>query len=152
MDAQGNHIGYMAEQEKGLGNAVARQSFRTHRSFVTHVFDRHENEVLRVSFDIENDQLWLCYMANQLSSIVHLPGSIPRSMSTILSTKHPTLTHHPHLSMVSQQDPSLRLHLHQMHVYRHLTSIRCVSLAKPSSSGHPYGESTIFSPTTDPPT
>ncbi|KAJ5349894.1 hypothetical protein N7541_007621 [Penicillium brevicompactum] len=47
MDAQGNHIGYMAEQEKGLGNAVARQSFRTHRSFVTHVFDRHENEVLR---------------------------------------------------------------------------------------------------------
>ena len=50
MDAQGNHIGYMAEQEKGLGNAMARQSFRTHRSFVTHVFDRHENEVLRVSF------------------------------------------------------------------------------------------------------
>jgi hypothetical protein len=49
MDAQGNHIGYMAEQEKGLGNAMARQWFRTHRSFVTHVFDRQENEVLRVS-------------------------------------------------------------------------------------------------------
>ncbi|KAJ5317725.1 hypothetical protein N7508_002233 [Penicillium antarcticum] len=47
MDAQGNHIGYMAEQEKGLGNAMARQWFRTHRSFVTHVFDRQENEVLR---------------------------------------------------------------------------------------------------------
>ncbi|KAJ5176772.1 uncharacterized protein N7482_002649 [Penicillium canariense] len=47
MDAQGNHIGYMAEQEKGMGNAMARQWFRTHRSFVTHVFDRHENEVLR---------------------------------------------------------------------------------------------------------
>ncbi|RHZ68172.1 hypothetical protein CDV55_104883 [Aspergillus turcosus] len=47
MDANGNHIGYMAEQEKGMANMMARQWFRTHRSFVTHVFDRHENEVLR---------------------------------------------------------------------------------------------------------
>ncbi|PYI12202.1 Scramblase-domain-containing protein [Aspergillus sclerotiicarbonarius CBS 121057] len=47
MDANGNHIGYMAEQESGMVNMMARQSFRTHRSFVTHVFDRHENEVLR---------------------------------------------------------------------------------------------------------
>ncbi|RAL01969.1 scramblase family protein [Aspergillus ibericus CBS 121593] len=47
MDANGNHIGYMAEQESGMANMMARQSFRTHRSFVTHVFDRHENEVLR---------------------------------------------------------------------------------------------------------
>lgn len=48
MDAQGNHIGYMAEQEKGMTNTISRQMFRTHRSFVTHVFDRNENEVLRV--------------------------------------------------------------------------------------------------------
>lgn len=48
MDANGNHIGYMAEQEKGMTNMMARQWFRTHRSFVTHVFDKHENEVLRV--------------------------------------------------------------------------------------------------------
>ncbi|KAJ5796912.1 Scramblase [Penicillium psychrosexuale] len=47
MDAQGNHIGYMAEQDKGLVNTLARQWFRTHRSFVTHVFDRQQNEVLR---------------------------------------------------------------------------------------------------------
>ncbi|KAJ5199282.1 Scramblase [Penicillium cf. griseofulvum] len=47
MDALGNHIGYMAEQDKGLVNTMARQWFHTHRSFVTHVFDRHENEVLR---------------------------------------------------------------------------------------------------------
>ncbi|EAU31180.1 conserved hypothetical protein [Aspergillus terreus NIH2624] len=47
MDANGNHIGYMAEQERGMGNMMARQWLRTHRSFVTHVFDRHENEVLR---------------------------------------------------------------------------------------------------------
>lgn len=47
MDPQGNHIGYLAEQEHGIGNAVARQMFRTHRSFTTHVFDRQEKEVLR---------------------------------------------------------------------------------------------------------
>ncbi|KAE8351753.1 Scramblase-domain-containing protein [Aspergillus coremiiformis] len=47
MDANGNHIGYMAEQERGMANMMARQWFRTHRSFVTHVFDKHENEVLR---------------------------------------------------------------------------------------------------------
>lgn len=48
-DAQGNHIGYMAEQEKGMTNVMARQMLRTHRSFVTHVFDREETEVLRVN-------------------------------------------------------------------------------------------------------
>lgn len=48
LDASGNHMGYMAEQEKGMGNMMARQWFGTHRAFVTHVFDRHENEVLRV--------------------------------------------------------------------------------------------------------
>jgi hypothetical protein len=47
MDPQGNHIGYLAEQEHGLGSTVARQAFRTHRSFTTHVFDRNEKEVLR---------------------------------------------------------------------------------------------------------
>ncbi|KAL4996303.1 Scramblase-domain-containing protein [Aspergillus recurvatus] len=47
LDAAGNHVGYMAEQEKGMASMMARQWFRTHRSFVTHVFDRHENEVLR---------------------------------------------------------------------------------------------------------
>lgn len=48
LDAQGNHIGYMAEQEKGMGNMLSRQWLHTHRPFVTHVFDKHENEVLRV--------------------------------------------------------------------------------------------------------
>ncbi|MCJ1287566.1 hypothetical protein MMC26_006918 [Xylographa opegraphella] len=47
MDPQGNHLGYMAEQEFGMGNMLARQSFRTHRSFTTHVFDREMKEVLR---------------------------------------------------------------------------------------------------------
>jgi hypothetical protein len=47
MDPRGHHIGYLAEQEHGIGNAVARQMFKTHRSFTTHVFDREEKEVLR---------------------------------------------------------------------------------------------------------
>jgi hypothetical protein len=47
MDPHGNHIGYLAEQEHGVGNAVARQMFKTHRSFTTHVFDKEEKEVLR---------------------------------------------------------------------------------------------------------
>ncbi|KAF2730239.1 Scramblase-domain-containing protein [Polyplosphaeria fusca] len=47
MDPHGNHIGYLAEQDHGIGNAVARQMFRTHRSFTTHVFDREEREILR---------------------------------------------------------------------------------------------------------
>lgn len=48
MDPQGNHIGYMAERELGMGNMMARQMFSTHRSFTTHVFDRLGKEVLRV--------------------------------------------------------------------------------------------------------
>ncbi|KAF2022878.1 Scramblase-domain-containing protein [Setomelanomma holmii] len=47
MDPHGNHIGYLAEQDHGMGSAVARQMFKTHRSFTTHVFDKHEKEVLR---------------------------------------------------------------------------------------------------------
>ena len=53
MDPQGNHIGYMAERELGIRNMMARQWFRTHRSFTTHVFDRNEVEVLRVGFTPE---------------------------------------------------------------------------------------------------
>ena len=48
MNPQGGHIGYMAERELGMGNMLARQAFSTHRSFTTHVFDRHGKEVLRV--------------------------------------------------------------------------------------------------------
>lgn len=49
LDAQGNHLGFMAERDLGMGNVMARQMFRTHRSFETHVFDKHEREVLRAS-------------------------------------------------------------------------------------------------------
>ena len=48
MDPKGGHIGYMAEKDLGMGSMMARQAFSTHRSFTTHVFDRHGKEVLRV--------------------------------------------------------------------------------------------------------
>ena len=47
MDPQGNHIGYMAERDLGMGSMMKRQFFNTHRSFTTHVFDKHQKEVLR---------------------------------------------------------------------------------------------------------
>ena len=47
MDPHGSHIGYIAEQDHGIGNAMARQMLKTHRSFTTHVFDRDEKEILR---------------------------------------------------------------------------------------------------------
>ncbi|KAI4187732.1 MAG: hypothetical protein LQ346_005440 [Caloplaca aetnensis] len=48
LDPQGNHIGFIAEQDNSMGKTMARQIFSTHRSFTTHVFDKHEREVLRV--------------------------------------------------------------------------------------------------------
>jgi hypothetical protein len=49
MDGGGAHIGYLIEQELGVGNVVKRQAFGTHRSFTAHVLDRSMREVLRVS-------------------------------------------------------------------------------------------------------
>ncbi|MCJ1446606.1 MAG: hypothetical protein MMC23_007111 [Stictis urceolatum] len=48
-DPQGNHIGYMAEQELGIGigSTMRRQFLTTHRPFTTHIFDRSMKEVLR---------------------------------------------------------------------------------------------------------
>ncbi|KAI9664195.1 MAG: hypothetical protein M1831_002374 [Alyxoria varia] len=48
MDGNGEHIGYMAERDHGIGQSLARQAFRTHRSFTAHVFDRDEVEILRI--------------------------------------------------------------------------------------------------------
>ncbi|KAL1304151.1 hypothetical protein AAFC00_000578 [Neodothiora populina] len=48
MDGKGETIGYMAEQDHGIGKALARQAFRTHRSFTAHIFDLNQREVLRI--------------------------------------------------------------------------------------------------------
>ena len=54
MDPQGQHIGFMAERDLGMGNMFKRQMFNTHRSFTTHVFDRFGKEVLRVRGNIQS--------------------------------------------------------------------------------------------------
>ncbi|KAK8245510.1 Scramblase-domain-containing protein [Phyllosticta capitalensis] len=48
MDPQGNHIGYLAEHDGGVGQQFSRQTLRTHRAFTAHVFDKQEREVLRI--------------------------------------------------------------------------------------------------------
>jgi len=48
MNGQGQTIGYIAERDHGIGSTLARQMFRTHRSFTTHIFDAQEKEVLRI--------------------------------------------------------------------------------------------------------
>lgn len=40
LDPQGNHIGFIAEQDNSMGRTMARQMFSTHRSFTTHVLRR----------------------------------------------------------------------------------------------------------------
>ncbi|KAL2423816.1 hypothetical protein ABEF95_001722 [Exophiala dermatitidis] len=47
LDPHGNHLGFMAEHDGGIGKAMSRQWFKTHRAFTTHVFDRYAKEVLR---------------------------------------------------------------------------------------------------------
>lgn len=47
MDPHGNHIGYMAEHDGGIAKTMGRQWFRTHRSFMVHVFGRDGQEILR---------------------------------------------------------------------------------------------------------
>jgi hypothetical protein len=48
MDPQGNHVGYIAEEDSGFGQLMVRQWAKTHRAFTTHVFDKHGVEVLKV--------------------------------------------------------------------------------------------------------
>lgn len=47
LDPHGNHLGYMAEHDGGIGHSMKRQFFNTHRAFTTHVFDRDSREILR---------------------------------------------------------------------------------------------------------
>ncbi|KAI5813558.1 Scramblase-domain-containing protein [Pyronema omphalodes] len=47
MDPQGNHVGYIAEEDSGFGQLMVRQWAKTHRAFTTHVFDKHGVLVLK---------------------------------------------------------------------------------------------------------
>ncbi|RPB03527.1 Scramblase-domain-containing protein [Choiromyces venosus 120613-1] len=49
MDPSGAHVGFLAEEETGIGKIMARQWLRTHRAFTAHVFDKGGREVLTFS-------------------------------------------------------------------------------------------------------
>lgn len=59
MDPHGQHLGFMAEKDLGMGSMFKRQMFSTHRSFTTHIFDKFGKEVLRVSFGYFVVKRWL---------------------------------------------------------------------------------------------
>ena len=85
MDPHGGHVGYMAEHDGGFGKAFGRQMFRTHRSFVANIFDRHGKEVLRVSAGCGPVHVEGHIPADRTvnSSIAPSPGSSPGFVSTI---------------------------------------------------------------------
>ena len=76
MDPQGQHIGFMAEKDLGMGNMFKRQMFSTHRSFTTHIFDKFGKEVLRVRFrGLMQLGIWKARADATSSFTVHFPGS-----------------------------------------------------------------------------
>lgn len=135
----------MAEQEKGMASMMARQWFRTHRGFVTHVFDRHENEVLRVCscpFRCVGETV---LDTNGSSFTVRFLGSTLVSGSMTPWVLHPVPIHLPQMFGLL-----LQVHWHKRQKSRilgsrHLALIKCVWLGRPSSSGHRYVENTTSS-------
>jgi len=99
LDPQGNHLGYMAEQEFGMGNMMARQWFRTHRSFTTHIFDRSMKEVLRFhrpfSWISSRIRIYdpLEVASGSLSSSTALEKTTPGSLSANVSDLPTQISH-----------------------------------------------------------
>ncbi|KAJ9604853.1 hypothetical protein H2200_010968 [Cladophialophora chaetospira] len=94
LDPQGNHIGYMAEHDGGIGHSMKRQFLNTHRAFTTHVFDRNSREVLRFHRPFS----WINTRIR-----VYDPWNTPSfeaSASTQLAESNPDLTPQPQLSPV----------------------------------------------------
>lgn len=52
MDIQGNHLGYMEEEDFGIVKAIMRQVYRLHRPFSVRVLDRQGQHLMTVSFEI----------------------------------------------------------------------------------------------------
>ncbi|OAP64680.1 hypothetical protein AYL99_00652 [Fonsecaea erecta] len=82
LDPHGNHIGYMAEHEGGIGYTMRRQFFNTHRAFTTHVFNRQSREVLRFHrpFSWINTRI-------RVYDPWDAPSEIQRSSSTMLTPR-----------------------------------------------------------------
>ncbi|MCJ1473581.1 hypothetical protein MMC13_002232 [Lambiella insularis] len=99
MDPQGNHLGYMAEQEFGMGNMMARQWFRTHRSFTTHVFNTEMKEFHR-PFSWINSQIRVYDPLEVGKSSLSPSTALQRTSAGALSTSISDLpSQHSNLSL-----------------------------------------------------
>ncbi|KAL8983522.1 MAG: hypothetical protein Q9205_002258 [Flavoplaca limonia] len=81
LDPHGVQIGFMAEQDNSMGRTMARQMFSTHRSFTTHVFDKHEKEVLR----FHRPFAWISSRIGVYDPVEVAAGSYSRSRDLITS-------------------------------------------------------------------
>lgn len=86
LDPQGNHIGFMAEQDSSMGRTMTRQILSTHRSFTTHVFDKHEKEVLRV-FELSYPAMYAPRSRLTLCSSIDLSHGSPPVSAYMIPSK-----------------------------------------------------------------
>ncbi|KIW29254.1 uncharacterized protein PV07_05079 [Cladophialophora immunda] len=93
LDPHGNHIGYMAEHEGGIGYTMRRQFFATHRAFTTHVFNRQSREVLRFHrpFSWINTRI-------RVYDPWDTPSETQRSSSTMLTSQNADSIDQPQIS------------------------------------------------------
>ncbi|RPA86285.1 Scramblase-domain-containing protein [Ascobolus immersus RN42] len=94
LDPQGNHIGFIAEEESGIAKILQRQWFRTHRAFTAHVFDKHQKEVLvfRRPFSFINSriQVWDLQNAKLVGEAHQEWALLRRKYNLFLSHDPPT--------------------------------------------------------------
>jgi hypothetical protein len=94
LDPQGNHIGFIAEEESGIAKILYRQWFRTHRAFTAHVFDKHEKEVLvfRRPFSFINSRIeaWDLQKAQLIGEAHQQWALLRRKYNLFLSHDPPT--------------------------------------------------------------
>ncbi len=102
LDPHGNHLGYMAEHDGGIGHSMKRQFFNTHRAFTTHVFDKNSREILRFHrpFSWINTRIRV-YDPWDTSS------TFEASASTQLTKSNPDATPQPQISPVPLETMSV---------------------------------------------
>jgi hypothetical protein len=59
LDTQGNHLGYMEEEDFGIGKAILRQIYKLHRPFSVRVLNRQGDHILTIRrpFSFINSQI-----------------------------------------------------------------------------------------------
>ncbi|CAI6307897.1 unnamed protein product [Periconia digitata] len=105
MDPHGNHIGYLAERDHGISSTVARQMFKTHRSFTTHVFDKEEREILRFHRPFS----WINSRIRVYDAIAHNNGSAYTPSSALQGTSVGSMVNQTSASVSSLPMTDMRI-------------------------------------------